>query len=133
MPSWQGPLVTIGDLTGNSTITIDDRISKISSRPMWDKAVFALSTTKSLGSAYNVFIVGNLGGVNIPIAGISSIGSTLGIIIPQVQHILVGTAAGTTQIAREGIPTPRQIIFGNSATPGLTYSAVVYAMLQSED
>lgn len=133
MAFFQGALGSVGAVTGASTITIDDRIFKNSNRPMWDKAVFALSTTSSMGSAYNVFIVGNLGGVNIPIAGISSIGSTLGIIIPQVQHILVGTAAGTTQIAREGIPTPRQIIFGNSATPGLTYSAVVFAMLQSED
>lgn len=137
MATFQGVIGTQGAVTGATTIVIDDRIfQKSASRTMWDKGVFAISVTRvGTGANFSCYVVGNLSGVQIPIAGISGIGTTTTTILPLVQERVLGTGAAgnSAQVAMIGIPMPRQIVFGNSALAGQTYAAVVSAMLQSED
>lgn len=133
MAKFQGVLGTQVAVTGATSITIDDRILQASNRTLWDKGVFGLSVTQVGTQNFNVYIVGVLQGVTVPIAGISGIGSTTATLIPIVNQATLGVQAGTTQNAIVGIPTPRRIVFGNSALAGQTYSAVISAMLYSSD
>lgn len=137
MPSFQGVIGTQVAVTGATTLTIDDRIfQKSATRTMWDKGVFAISVTRvGTGANFSCYVVGDLGGVTLPIAGISGIGTTTTTILPIVQERVIGTGAAgnSAQVAMIGIPMPRRIVFGNSALAGQTYAAVVSAILQSED
>lgn len=136
MATFQGVIGTQVNVTGATTIVIDDRIfRKAASKVLWDKGAFAISVTRIGTQAFNCYIVGDLQGVNVPIAGISGIATTTSTVIPIIQERIIGTGAAgnSAQVAVIGVPMPRRIIFGNSATPGQTYSAVVSAMLQSED
>ena len=132
MPNFQGVIGTQVAVTGATSITIDSRIFRQSaSRVIWDYGVFAISVTQVGTQQFNCYIVGDLQGVTVPIAGLSGIGSTTATLIPIINERVIGTALGTTQLNQmiTGVPSPRRIVFGNSATPGQTYSAVVSAMM----
>lgn len=131
MPQFSGVIGTQVAVTGATTITIDDRIWRKSNTLLWDTAVFGISITQMGSQQINVYIVGDLQGVTVPIAGLSGIGTTSATLIPVINERIIGTQAGTTQSAILGIPMPRRIVFGNSAIVGQTYSAVVSAALHA--
>ena len=118
-----------GGITGNTTNTLNSLFTPISNRSMWDGAQFGVSVTTFNGVNFSVYVVGNLGGVQVPIAGLSGIGSTLAVMLPIVNERVIGTANGSTQSTFQGIPTPTAVVFGNSAIVGKSYSAIVYATL----
>lgn len=135
---WSGTLVGItrtgagftGGITGNTTYTLNSGIfTSKANGAMWDGGVFGVSVTTFNGVNFSVHVVGDLNGLTVPIAGISGIGSTTTTLIPFINEIAIGTAAGTTQNVTVRIPTPKSIVFGNSAIVGKSYSAVVYGML----
>ena len=134
---WNGPITGItrvgagytGGITGPVTNTFEGLFTPISNRSMWDGAVFGVSVTTFNGVNFSVYVVGNLGGVQVPIAGLSGVGSTLSTLLPILNERILGTATGTTQSTIMGIPTPTAVVFGNSAIVGKSYSAIVYATL----
>lgn len=135
---WNGTIIGItrtgagftGGVTGNTTYTIGgDLFRNMSRTNMWDGAIFGVSVTTYNGTTFSCYVVGNIGGIQVPIAGIGSIGSTTTSLLPIVNDLAIGTAAGTTQSAYEGVPTPTAVVFGNSTIVGKSYSAVVYATL----
>lgn len=136
MPKFQGVIGTQVAVTGATSIRIDDRLFRnISNRAILDYAVFAISVTQVGTQNFNVHIVGDIAGVTLPIAGLSGIGTTTSTLVPIINERIIGTVLGTTQLNQmiTGVPIPRRIVFGNSATPGQTYSAVVSAILQAID
>jgi hypothetical protein len=122
-----------GGILGNTTRTVGATLfSSLSNSSMWDHGTFGLSVTTIGTQAFNAYVVfpGHLSTTNIPIAGWSGIATTTSILLPIVNEISIGVVAGTTQFSFiGGIPTPTAVIFGNSGTPGQSYSAVVYAEL----
>lgn len=135
---WRGTILGItrvgagftGGITGNTTYTLNsNNFTKKSSTDMWDGALFGVSVTTFNGVNFSCYILGSLGGVTVPIAGISGIGSTTSTILPIVNQYSVGSGVGTTQSSFVAIPTPVQVVFGNSAIVGGSYSAVVYGLL----
>ena len=132
MAQFSGILGTQTSVTGATTLTIDDRIWKQSNNNMWDRAVFCVSVTTIGTQAFSCHVTGLFNGVVIPIAGLSGIGTTISTVMPVINQVTLGTNAGTTQSCLVGgVPFPRRIVFGNSATPGQTYSAVVSCLLYS--
>jgi len=140
MAKWQGIIGSIGrvgagitgGITGNTTVTIDGTMFKnVSNTNLWDGACFGLSVTTIGTQAFNAYITFPFAGVaNLPIAGLSGIATTTSVILPVVNEKSIGSAQGTTQSSFYlGVPTPVSIVFGNSGTPGQSYSAVVYASL----
>lgn len=138
MSKFQGTIASIarvgagvtGGITGNTTITFTSIIPLESTTTMWDGMCFGISVTTIGSQAFNCYVVGNLGSVQVPIAGLSGIATTASTILPLINERIIGTATGTTQNSfNYAFPTPSQVIFGNSATPGASYSAIVYAML----
>lgn len=128
---FQGVIGTQVAVTGATSIRIDDRIYQTANCNIWDYGVFAVSVTQIGTQNFNCYVVGDLAGVTVTIAGISGIATTTSTLMPVVSHATLGVATGVTQFAIMGVPMPRRIVFGNSATPGQTYSAVVSAMLWS--
>lgn len=135
---WRGTLIGItrsgagftGGVTGNTTYTFGSALfANKSTTDLWDGAMFGVSVTTFNGVNFSCYVVGTLGGITVPIAGISGIGSTTTALLPIVNELSVGVAAGTTQNAVVGIPTPTAVIFGNSGIVGKSYSAVVYGVL----
>lgn len=137
MSKFIGTLGTQPNFTGNTSFVIEDQLFKhrTGTRPLWDYACFGVSVTTSVGTGgpFSCYIVGDLAGITIPIAGITSIGSTTVLLLPIVNEVTVAAQAGTTQFAVKGIPTPRRVVFGNSAIVGRTCGAVVFGMLYSSD
>jgi len=138
MPQYNGRIAGItrtgagytGGITGAATYTISDIAEKgVARTALWEGAVFGISVTTIGTQSFSVYVVGDLGGIQVPIAGLSGIATTASTLLPIVNEVKVATVAGTTQYAVVGIPTPRSVIFGNSATPGQSYSAIVYATL----
>ena len=129
MTFFKGVIGTQVSVTGNTTIVIGAEISRKSNLPMWNHATFGISVTSVGTEEFHVNIVGNLEGVQVPIAGISGVVTTTSTLIPVTNERILGTEVGVTQSAIVGVPTPTQIVFGNSSTPGQTYSAVVSAIL----
>lgn len=137
MSKFQGTIATIarvgagvtGGITGNTTVTFTSILPLESTTTMWDGSCYGISVTTIGSQAFSCYVVGNLGSVQVPIAGLSGIATTASTILPLVNERIIGTANGTTQVSFQyGIPTPAQAVFGNSATPGQSYSAIVYAM-----
>lgn len=129
MSMFQGILGRQVSVTGATTIIIGNTVFQTSNVPIWYGGYFGLSVTSIGTQAFSVYITGDLGGITVPIAGISGVATTTSTLIPLLQERIIGTNVGTTQSAVYGIPTPRRIVFGNSSTPGQTYSAVVSAVL----
>ena len=137
---WTGTIIGVtrvgagftGGITGNTTYTFGgDFVTSTAGINMWDGAVFGISVTTFNGVNFSCYVVGNVAGITIPIAGWSGIGSTTTLLLPIVNEVAIGTVAGTTQysFAQTGIPIPTAVTFGNSAIVGKSYSAVVYAKL----
>lgn len=145
MPRWQGVIATIprtgagntGGITGNTTLTVDTRpFFNMSNTQLWDAAHFGISVTTIGSQAFNAYVQTSTAGgaIVFPIAGLSGIATTSGLVLPVVNERTVGVAAGATQSVFYGaVPTPFTVVFGNSATPGQSYSAVVYATLYKAD
>ena len=128
---FQGVIGTQVAVTGNTVIVIDNSIFSVGNRTMWDAGIFAVSVTQMGTVGFTVSVLGELAGITYSIATSSNVGGTLSRLIPIVERDAAGgIVLGTTQFAFfGGIPMPRRIQFGNSATPGQTYSAVISAAL----
>jgi hypothetical protein len=125
-----------GGITGNTTITITPSMfGNVSTAAIWDSAAFGLSVTTIGTQAFNAYVTFPFApSTTIPIAGLSGIATTVSTLLPVVNERTIGVANGSTQFMSSfGVPTPTSIVFGNSATPGQSYSAVVYAILQKAD
>jgi hypothetical protein len=129
MAQFQGILGRQASTTGPQTVVIGNTIFNTSNTAMWYAGCFGLSVTTVGTMSFSCYVVGEVGGIQVPIAGLSSIGSTTATLLPLIHERIIGTQVGTTQSALSGIPTPRSIVFGNSALAGQTYGAVVSAIL----
>jgi len=133
---WQGQITGItrvgagytGGVVGNLTNTFSNSLfGPKANAAMWDGAVFGASVTTYNGATFHVYVVGDVGGVQIPIAGLI-IASTTSTTIPLVNERTIGVVSGSTTYTA-GIPTPTAVVFGNSGIVGKSYSAIVYGML----
>ena len=129
MAQFQGILGTRTSTTGPSSLVIGNTVFNTSNAAAWYSGCFGLSVTTVGTQSFSCYVVGEIAGITIPIAGLSAIGSTTATLLPLIHERIIGTQVGTTQSALSGIPTPRRIVFGNSALAGQTYGAVVSAIL----
>lgn len=145
MPRWDGIIATIprtgagntGGITGATTVTVNRGLFyNVSNTQLWDSASFGISVTTIGSQTFSAYVQTSTAGGAIvyPIAGLSGIGTTAGLVLPVVNERSIGVQTGTTQSMVYGaVPTPFTVVFGNSATPGQSYSAVVYATLYKAD
>lgn len=130
MAFFDGVIGTQGVVTGNTTLTITTTLfPQKSNTPVWERGYFGYSVTRVGTQTFSIYVIRTHAGTQVPIAGLSGIGTTTSGVLPILNERSIGVAVGTTQNASIGIAIPQQIVFGNSGIVGQTYSAVVTATL----